>query len=361
MATAHWRTGYSVAQLFSQPDANWSFHQLVRLLLGTEINDKAVLDELERKVEFVGTQSQNLPPGEIRQVEMAEDSATAITNRIPYATSFTTQSSSKQKHKVECAHYNLTGLDGPLAEPFLDVLREDERFGAGAMAAFVNIFNNRIHALRYLIHAETNHTLTNGKAADNFIGEFLLALSGHYYSSQRDFHGQSDDALLALSGHLANCRMTLPTVRKLFLTVMELPVIEMNSVIGRWLKVQKQDHTCLGSANHRLGGEATLGKRVWDQQAVFELVLGPVDLQRRSELLPGGSDHQQLRDLVAWISEKRCDCKITLVCQPDEVVKNNATKLSRKLNLTNRLGYGTALDSRHPKLSHISFMLNLVH
>lgn len=356
MATAHWRKGYSVTQLFAQPDANWSFHQLVRLLFSTEndnTENSAVLDALEQRVEFVGSLSQNLPPGEIRQVEMVDATTTSdhpagMGNKL-------------NKHKVECAHYNLTGLDGPLAEPFLDMLREDKRYGKGAMDAFVNIFNNRIHALRYLIHAQTNYTLTNGPAQGSFIGEFLLALSGHYYQSQRTLHGLKDDTLLSLSGHLANCRMTFPTVRKLFDTVLSLPVLDMKSLIGRWLNVQQQDHTRLGNANHRLGSEVTLGKQVWDQQAAFELVLGPVNHQRLSELVPGGADHQQLRDLLSWISEKRCDCRVTLLVQPEGLAESNTTKLSGQLNLTNRLGYGAMLSSRAPQTGQIQFMLNLVH
>ncbi|GLX80377.1 hypothetical protein tinsulaeT_37170 [Thalassotalea insulae] len=346
MATAHWRTGYTVADLFSLPDADWSFHQLVRLLLGMGINDSAILESLQAKVDFKSTLSHSLPPGEIRNVIIAEN---------------TKDDGVSEKHRVECAHYNLTGIDGPLAEPFLDILRQDVRYGDGAMAAFMDLFNNRIHALRYFIHAETNLTLTNGDAANNFVGQFLLALSGHYYQEQRDFHGQLDDTLLSLSGHLANCRMSLPIVRKLFHTVLGLPVIKMNSIIGRWLTVQKSDHTVMGQSNCRLGQEATLGKRIWDQQAVFELVLGPMSLQRRSQLLPGGVEHHNLKDLIAWISESRCDCKVTLDCEPDAAPEKNATTLSCDLNLTNRLGYGAALKSDAPKSCQVSFMLDLVN
>lgn len=350
MATAHWRAGYSVAELYSQPDADWSFHQLVRLLLGSEIDDKSLLDVLENKVEFVGSLDLNLPPGEVRRVEVASDDSLSEHGLDRFSSS---------KHKVECAHYNLTGLDGPLAEPFLDMLREDERIGNGAMFSFINIFNNRIHALRYIVHSVNNFTLTHDNAANNFVGQFLLSLSGHFYQEQRDFHGQKDGVLMALSGHLGNCRMSLPIVRKLFLTVMQLPVVEMKSLIGRWLNVQPEDHTRLGNVNHRLGDEATLGKKIWDQQAVIELVLGSVDMQRRSKLLPGGEEHQQLKDLIAWICERRCDCKVTLLCLPDP--EKNATQLSRQLNLTNRLGYGAALMGLTDELTKVSFMLNLVH
>ncbi|MBJ7540006.1 type VI secretion system baseplate subunit TssG [Marinomonas transparens] len=365
MATTHWRKGYSVTQLYAQPDAGWSFHQLAHLLLGMEVEEEAVLDTLAQRVAFTGSLSRSLPPGEIRRVVLANDGLESEAPENQAQPTKPAKIKSKyqgenNKHVVECAHYNLTGLDGPLAEPFSDMMREDEYYGEGAMAAFVDVFNNRIHALRYLVHAQTNYTLTNSRASENGIGEFLLALSGHYYATQRALHGQQDDTLLALSGQLANCRMTLPTIRQLFDTVLSLPVIAMNSLIGRWLTVQDSDHTRLGCANHRLGQEATLGKRIWDQQAMIELELGPIDSQRASELVPGGVCHHQLRDLLAWISERRVDCRVSLVCQPDDDAQKNATTLSSASGLSNRLGYGAALMAATQRVQPIRFLLEMV-
>ncbi|MCW4628456.1 MULTISPECIES: type VI secretion system baseplate subunit TssG [Marinomonas] len=366
MATTHWRKGYSVAQLYTQPDAGWSFHQLAHLLLGMKVGEDDVLESLTAKITFVGSLQRSLPPGEIRKVLFSEDMMeTALLKETVRQKEKNNKAGStnwlkSKKHTIECSYYNLTGLDGPLAEPFSDMMREDKYYGEGAMAAFINIFNNRIHALRYVIHAQTNYTLTNSKASESTIGEFLLALSGHYYSTQRSLHGQHDDTLLALSGHLANCRMTLSTVRKLFEIVLALPVVKMNSLIGRWLSVQSTDHSRLGKKNHRLGSEAALGKRVWDQQAVFELELGPMTRQRISELVPGGIFHYQLRDLLAWISERRVDCLITFICLPDSQVENNATLLSTQLGVTNRLGYGSALIARTQRVQRIRFLVATV-
>ena len=353
MATTHWRKGYSVTQLFTQDDANWSFHQLARLLLGMGVKEDDLLETLAQRVEFIGSLSRSLPAGEIRNIEIVNETVNEVTNeeREENRPNRKSRQNTVNKHTVECSYYNLTGLDGPLAEPFSDMIREDIYRGEGAMAAFLNIFNNRIHALRFLVHAKTNYTLTNSKACDNNLGQFLLSLSGHYYATQRALHGQQDDSLLALSGHLANCRMTFPTIRKLFDTVLSLPVITMNSLVGRWLPVQDTDHLRLGCANHHLGKEATLGKKVWDQQAIVEWVLGPIDHQRLQSLVPEGRSHHKLRDLVSWVSERRVDCQITLVCQSERQRKDNATTLSDKIGTTNRLGYGAALLSHSSKNS----------
>jgi hypothetical protein len=102
MATAHWRKGYSVTQLFVQPDAGWSFHQLAHLLLGMGVAEDAVLETLAQRVQFIGSMARSLPPGEIRQVIAAHDGGEF--GRIDHKDKY------HNKHIVECAHYNLTGL-----------------------------------------------------------------------------------------------------------------------------------------------------------------------------------------------------------------------------------------------------------
>ncbi|SHE43134.1 type VI secretion system baseplate subunit TssG [Vibrio gazogenes] len=349
MATTHWRKGYSVNQLFHEAGVTWSFYQLVRLFIGSGVTEDDILEELGRKVFFTGSLSRSLPPGEIRRVSSSKQ-ALMSEHDVDHA----------EKHMIECAYYNIYGLDGPLPEPFSEMMIDDLHDGQGGMKAFINIFNHRIHALRYLIQAQHSYTLASSDASHSYIGQCLLALSGHSLPQQRRLSGQHPSDLIALSGHLANCRLNFPTICRVMQTVLNLPVIELQSLLGRWLTVQKQDQTLLGESNHRLGGEATLGKRVWDQQAAFGLVVGPVSHRRLAQLVPGGEDFPKLKQLVTWLAEKRCDCFMTIVCQPEEKHEENATHLGNRPSMTNRLGYGAALQSAVPQTKRISFMLNIV-
>ncbi|RBO81898.1 type VI secretion system baseplate subunit TssG [Marinomonas aquiplantarum] len=327
MATTHWRTGYSVNQLFTEPDANWSFHQLTRLLMGMNTGDEDWLEVLNDTIHFTSFHAQVLPAGEIRRVRLANPAAGKGPSTTSGHSLAKRQANPQAKHQVECTYYNLTGLDGPLADPFVDLLRQDLRYGKGALAAFIDIFNNRLQALRYLIHAENNTSLTTSLAEHTRVGKFMLALSGHDDVLARQRHHQDEASLISLAGSLANCRMSLPLIRKLFAIVLGIPLIALNCLLGRWLKVQDEDHTLLGQSNHRLSTEATLGTRIWDQQAAVELVLGPLALDRIQRLVPGGEDHQALRDLVSWISDKDCDFQITLMCLKDSI-EPKTTRLS---------------------------------
>jgi type VI secretion system protein ImpH len=341
MATTHWRTGHTVADLYSADDAVWSFHQLVRSLLPNQVKEDELLDQISQAFDFKASQAQDFPTGDIRSVKPVNQA------KQP-----------KGKNLITCNHYNIAGLGGPLPEPFVEMLRDDQAYGEGAMAAFINIFNNRIQGLRYLIKAATDNNLTSSPASESKVGQFALSLSGHLGEEQRALHQQSSETLIGLAGELANTRMTLPTIIRLLRTTLDLTLIKMNCLLGRWLTVESGDHTRLGSNNHRLGSEVTLGKKIWDQQAAFELVLGPMSASRIQQLVPGGEDHPKLRHLVEWVSDMRCDCKVTLACEANT---SSVAVLSKQKNQTNTLGYGSWLSGEQKATKQVSFMLNLVH
>ncbi len=354
MATTHWRTGYTVADLYSAPGADWSFHQLVRLLLPTGISEDEILDNISRRLYFEASQAMDFPPGEIRRVKMAKPDEPKPDEPKPDEKD---DLLSDGKTHITCTNYNISGLGGPMPQPFSDMLRENQNTGDGAMGAFFNLFNNRIQGLRYLVTARTDNTLTNTLAPDSVTGHVMLSLSGHLYKQQQQLHEQTGDTLLNMAGSLANVRMSLPTIRQLLGTVLDLKLIEMNSLLGRWLTVDPIDHTHLGLANHRLGGEATLGRKIWDQQAAIELIVGPMPATRAAELVPAGVDHHKLKNLVEWICDRRCDCKITLVLS-DEV--GGVAQLSKDNDKASALGFASWLSGKRDAQKRVSFMLNLM-
>lgn len=162
MATAHWRTGYSVADLYAQEDANWSFHQLVRLLLPNGTSEDQILEQINAKIDFNASMAMDFPPGMIRVVTPGEPSGGDNDDEQP------------GKTQISCASHNIAGLSGPLPEPFVEMLRDDVLAGDGAMAAFIDLFNQRLQALRYLIKARTDNTLTSALAPQTMTGQFML-------------------------------------------------------------------------------------------------------------------------------------------------------------------------------------------
>ena len=304
MASAHWRTGHTVNSLLSQKTgAGWNFLQLVRLVLrlrratdaasGDSLaSDNDLLDCLTGNIQFRASLAADFPPWDVREVTVSAQGITGIT----------------------LAQGGLMSSDGPLPAPFIEWLRDREEQDDHAMLDFLELFNNRLMALRYLVHRSTRPTLLDTPAAVSDSGSLMQALAGRLAMNSQGEHD------LGLTGLLANARLSFPVARQMLHCTLGLPLLHMNALQGGWLTVDSQDHSRLGeSQSCRLGQGATLGTRVWDQHKATELVIGPLDWREVQKLTPGGERYARLLDLIRRITDCRIDCRITLRCPASQL------------------------------------------
>ena len=99
----------------------------------------------------------------------------------------------------------------------------------------------------------------------------------------------------------------------------------------------------LGTANSRLGSEAVLGSRVWDQQARIELVIGPLGYARFCALLPGGDEHPRFVALLRYLTDRQADCLVRLKLAPEQTPQ---PLLHGNAERGMRLGYSAWLAER---------------
>ncbi|GAC1346815.1 MAG: type VI secretion system baseplate subunit TssG [Acetobacteraceae bacterium] len=79
--------------------------------------------------------------------------------------------------------------------------------------------------------------------------------------------------------------------------------VTVQQFAGAWLALPMDQRSRLpaglgGGAFHRLGADAAVGVRAWDQQARVVLKVGPLDLPTFNRLLPDGEDLPRLVSLV---------------------------------------------------------------
>lgn len=297
MASAYWRTDHTVSTLFSEQEVGWEFLQLVKLLLsvehkGTLKNDADVLNALNKHIQFKASLASDFPPGDIREIK---------------------QQGSDKPVNITLVSNMLSAVNGPLPEPFLAWMRELANAGDGAMADFLDIFNHRLMALRYLVCRTARPNLVDTNAESSETGELLQALSGVFFNRKV----QPSD--LRLSGLLANNRLSFPVAKKILLFEMGLTLKEMNAYQGGWLTVNSQDHSRLGKKTGVLGKNATLGKKVWDQQKAVEWVIGPLPWKKVQALIPGGIEHTKFIASLSRITDCRCDSQVVLLLPQSQV------------------------------------------
>jgi type VI secretion system protein ImpH len=299
MASAYWRTNHTVNSLLKEREVGWEFLQLVKTLLlmakDKQLgNDNNVLDTLTRSIEFKGSLASDFPPGEIRNIENQSDDA--------------------QPTKIIMSNGVLSTTEGPLPEPFIAWIKDLAAKGDHTMADFLDLFNNRLMALRYLVCRTTRPNLIDVPADESHSGELFQALSGAFFNRSAN---KSD---ISLSGLLANSRMSFPVIKQLLQFEMGLPLLKLNAYQGGWLLVDESDHSQLGNPDtSRLGHTATLGAKVWDQQQAIELVIDTLPWAEVSQLIPGGAAHSALVALLRRITDCRCDCKVVLLLPANQI------------------------------------------
>jgi type VI secretion system ImpH/TssG family protein len=340
MATTHWRTGFTVADLHSLPDAGWSFYQLVRTLLPSQLDsiDDDLFSMLDQHFSFKACHQADFPAGEVRNISLASGGADNV-------------------HGISSIGNYISGQNGVLPDGILEwVVNDTKDKSGGALVEFLDIFNHRLQSLRYAFKALNDNTLASTSAEFTHIGKFLLALSGNSFESHQRLYDQSPDALINMAGSLANRRMCLPTIQSLFKAVLGLPLHSMQNLVGRWRDVAEEDHTMLGQANSSLGSNAALGTRIWDQQAAVGVRIEPLSVKRLRNLVPGGREHPKLISLLQWITDGRVDCQVTLVAQKslsDSVKLTQRSDKANRLNMLSRLG-------QSDDVTPVTFMVDLV-
>ena len=114
---------------------------------------------------------------------------------------------------------------------------------------------------------------------------------------------------------------------------------------GQWLPLSEEDRSRLGvkEANSALGVNTVLGARVWDQQAKFELRVGPLTFAEFSDFLPSGTAFRPLVQLTRFFAGQEFDFDVQLILARQKCL--GAAWAQRGANAS-RLGWSTWLKTR---------------
>ena len=236
--------------------------------------------------------------------------------------------------EVVVSFLGLAGSQGPLPSPFTELVLD--RIGRRDFGPrdFLDIFNHRLVSLLY--RAREKHRVglriqspDEGPVAD--MGFSLVGIGGSRLRDRMKAKGLSDRALLHYSGILAqNPRSSTGLdglIADYFTSVLEWDdrsaeeLVNVREFVGRWHALEWDQRTRLGvpDGNCRLGVDAVLGGRVWDQQGMIEIVLGPLTMETFLHFLPGGAALPPLLELTTFYLRGDADFTIRLVLRAPDV------------------------------------------
>ena len=195
----------------------------------------------------------------------------------------------------------LAGASGPLDTPATELIIEREWKGDEAPRAFLDIFNHRLVSLFYLTRKLHRVGLDTREPGRDRVAAHLYAVAGLGTKGLRDRMQVNDRALLFYAGLLGQQPRSMAGLEAIVSHYFGVGA-KGTPFKGRWQPLEEKTWTRIGETgqNARLGVDATVGTRYWDEQGAFELELGPLTLEQFEGFLPTGWAFRPLCDLVRF-------------------------------------------------------------
>lgn len=284
----------------------FEFFQAVRLLARLRPDREPIgrdADPSKEVVRFRSHVSLSFPPSPIHAINRNERSDRPI--------------------EMTVAFMGLTGPLGVLPSHYTELLLERMRVKDTTLRDFLDLFNHRMISLFY--RAWEKHHCAIGyerslmtRERDHFAG-MLFALMGLGTGGLRERLGIEDQELLRYAGLLVQRPRSAHALERCLGDYFHVPVT-VKQFVGARLALSEQDWTRLGviDGNNVLGRTAMAGTSVWDQQARFQVRLGPLAFSDFNRMLPSGTAFPALISLTKLFARQDLDFDVRLILKRDE-------------------------------------------
>lgn len=251
--------------------------------------------------------------------------------------------------RLTASNFSTAGTMAPLPEPYTEWLRDEVRNGNDGMLAFLDLFTDRIHSIRFNLKAVGESSLgahhPDGDVALN-IADNIMGLPRHD-GRLTSCWGSFPRTLRPEAGLWSTRRRSAPVMESILARLFSVPVW-IEQFIGGWVRLSRDQIGRLQRGGSSLKGALALGSRVWDPQAGLRLHLGPMRFRLLVHLLPGGKAHARLVRLVRLLTDRELDVEVRIHVDPDSIPERkliSSDKCSRwgiRLSYTSWIGRPSA-------------------
>jgi type VI secretion system protein ImpH len=220
------------------------------------------------------------------------------------------------------------------------------------MLAFLDVFHHRMLSLFYRARASAEPAISLDRADGDRFSAFVGSLFGIGAPAMRERDEIGDFAKLHFAGLLANKARPASGLVTILREYFRLPV-QVEQFVGHWMRLPPETLTRVGrqDEDNRLGVSTVLGRKVWDSQHKFRIVIGPLGYDDYRRLLPGGDS---MRRLGAWV---RNYAGINLDWDLRLILKKEDTPPLR-LGGATRVGWSSWLASAPPGTDRDQLLIN---
>lgn len=249
--------------------------------------------------------------------------------------------------------FGLLGANGPMPIHFSEYVRDRQRsFGDTTLKSFLDMFHHRLISLFYRAWANAQPTLHLDRPHEDKFSIYVGSLLGIGTAQLRQRDAIPDFAKLHFAGHLSRQNRNAEGLVAALGGFFQVPVA-LRQFVGSWMQLPPDGLTRLhssGNAARQLGISAVLGRKIWNCQDKFRVVIGALSFQQYLRFLPDGASIQRLAAFIRGYAGLAFAWEVNLVLRKEEVPL-------LRLNGSARLGWTTWLLNRTPPQDDHQFLL----
>jgi type VI secretion system protein ImpH len=274
--------------------------------------------------------------------------------------------------------FGLIGPMGALPRPYTDVVIERRmRYRDRTLHEFLDLFSHRLLSFFYRawekyrswIGYEAAESIARQRKAESEaarrafvlaerpkldrVSQVLLEVAGlgepglRYRLRERDRLAPRtairDETFRFFSGLLAQQHRSAAGLEAILSTQFNSQV-RVRQLCGRWLVLDECELSQMGVAGRsELGKTVVVGKKVWDAQGKFRVIVGPLTYAAFADLLPEGGANRPMVELTRLYAGPELDFDLELRLKPEEVPE---CRPGRSAAITPRLGWNTWLRAK---------------
>jgi type VI secretion system protein ImpH len=236
--------------------------------------------------------------------------------------------------------FGVFGPNGPLPLHLTEYARQRSSHAHDhTFSEFANIFHHRLLLLFYRAWANARPTVSHDRPEDDSFAGYVGALSGGNATPKRQNVDSIEQFAMYMAGHFASQSRHVEGLTKLVSSYFRVPV-QVEEFVGEWLTIPDSCTWRLQPVQAfpgigQLGRGTRIGRRVYERQHKFRLVLGPLERHDYDRFMPGGAFQASLIRLVARYVGQDLSWDVRLVLhEPDrKPIRLGLARLGRDTHL----------------------------
>ncbi|MGI9036733.1 MAG: type VI secretion system baseplate subunit TssG [Pyrinomonadaceae bacterium] len=236
--------------------------------------------------------------------------------------------SDEKKLEMFVNFMGMIGAIGVLPTHYTKLVVECSRYRDTTLHAFLDIFTHRAVSLFFRAWEKYRFPVQYERGNDEFT-EYLFDFVGLGTGGLRDKLFIDDESLLPYAGLIAQKPHSAVALEQILSDYFNVPA-KVKQFSGQWLALDEESITRLGIANSRLGINAVVGTKIWDDQSKFRVVFGALKFKEFQDFLPNGTAYKPMRTMIRFLVGEEFDFDAQLKLKAKEVPSTILTTRAKR-------------------------------